>query len=179
MLPLGTLIWLLVVAFVCNDGEELLTMERWIRQNRDRYRRVPEALVINLQKPITAQFAVAVSVVGAVVLAAAWVGARSFAETGRLHGLFVAVLVVMFLDGVKHVLVSLWLRGYTSGVFSAALAEVPCSAYAFCRFLSAGAVTPGEILRYGLMGVALVFPLLGLGFALGRWLVPARKGRTA
>jgi hypothetical protein len=81
----------------------------------------------------------------------------------------------MFLDGVKHILISLYLRAYSSGVISAALVEVPYTVYAFHRFLDAGLVTWRSIVRYGLMGLALVFPVLWLGFALGRRLVPATK----
>jgi hypothetical protein len=168
------LIWLLLFAFICNDGEELLTAERWVGNNRDQYRRAAKAFTLDPDKPMTAQFAVAVAVVGSFVLLATWVGASTFAATGRLHPIFVAVLVMIFCDGVKHMLMSLYLRGYTSGVVSAALVQVPYGAYAIHRFLEAGLVTWGDLLRYGPIGIVAVFPVLWLGFVLGRRLVPSR-----
>lgn len=163
---------LLFAAFCCHDGEEILTMERWLRRNRDWRIAGPEAKLINWQKPVTAQFAVAVSVVGAVVLAASWVGSLTYAETGRLHGLFVGVLAVMLLDGVKHVLLSLYRWGYTPGVVTAACVELPFSLYAFSRLFGADLLTMNQALVNGLIGLALVPPLLAAGFALGRWVVP-------
>jgi hypothetical protein len=179
MPSISTLIWMGLLAFACNDGEELLTVEAWIRKNRERYRMAPEALMLNLNKPITAQFAVAVAVVGSVVLTATLVGAREFAETGRLHGLFVAVLAVLFLDGIKHILFAIYLRQYASGVLSAALVQVPYTVYAFHRFLVAGLLTWSEILRDGVIGLVLVFPVLMLGFALGRWVIPERRATAS
>lgn len=174
-MSMTALVWLLLAAFVCNDGEELLTVESWLRSNVEQARTFPGVGMVKWNKSVTAQFAVAVLVVGSVGLLAAWCGAQSLAETGRLNGLFVAALAVMLLDGVKHILMSLYLRQYSCGVITAALVQVPYSLYAFYRFLGAGVVTWAEILRYGLMGVVLIFPLLWMGFALGRWIVPAKK----
>lgn len=145
-----------------------------MRKNPDQYRRAPRAFAPDPDKSMTAQFAAAVAVVASVVLLATWLGVSTFTETGRLHWLFVAVLALMFADGVKHILLSITLRGYTSGVVSAAVVQVPYSAYAIHRFLDAGLLTWAELLRYGSIGVVAVFPVLWLGFALGRRLVPPR-----
>jgi hypothetical protein len=149
MLSINTLIWLLLVAFICNDGEELLTAGVWVRKNQEKYSFAPKAMQLDLNKPLTAQFAVAVAVIGAAVLSATIVGAQTFAATGRLHGLFVGALVLIFLDGVKHILLSIGLRGYSSGVVSAALVQVPYSVFALHQFLATGLLTWGEILRNG------------------------------
>ncbi|HLO01490.1 MAG TPA: HXXEE domain-containing protein [Symbiobacteriaceae bacterium] len=175
MLSISTLIWLLLIVFACNDGEELLTAGAWVRQNQEKYTFAPKALRLDQNKPLTAQFAVAVAVVGSVLLTATIVGAKTFAATGQLHGLFVAAIVLIFLDGVKHILLSIGLRGYSSGVVSAALVQVPYSVYALHRFLAAGLVTWGEIIRDGAIGVVVIGPLLAAGFALGRLVVPARR----
>lgn len=175
LLSINTLIWLLLVVFACNDGEELLTGARWVQQNPERYATMPRAMRLDPAKPLTAQMAVAVAVVGSALLVATVVGARTFAGTGALHGLFVGAVVLVLLDGVKHILLSIGLRGYSSGVISAALVEVPYSVYALHRFLAEGLVTWSEIIRYGAVGVVVIGPLLAAGFALGRWVIPARS----
>lgn len=175
MVDVPTLIWLLLLAFACNDGEELLTMEAWVRKHRGKPGAAIEARLVNWDKSFTAQFAVAVAVVGAIALTACWAGARTFAATGKLDGLYLAVLAVMFADGVKHVLISVVLREYSSGAVSAALAEIPYTVCAFHRFLNAGLATWGEIAWHGAVGVALAPLVLLLGFALGRLVVPLRK----
>lgn len=175
MLSINTLIWLLFVVFCCNDGEELLTGPAWIRRNPERYNAAPRWMRLDPKRSLTAQFAVAIAVVGTVPLLATLFGARSYATTGELPGLFVGVVAMIFLDGVKHILMAIGMRGYSSGVVSAALVQVPYGAYALHRFLVEGLTTWSEILRYGSLGVAVILPLLGLGFALGRLVVPARK----
>jgi hypothetical protein len=166
------LIWLLFVAFLCNDGEELLTAEAWIRKNPDKYKFAPERLRLDPERSLTAQMAVAIAVVGAAMLTVTVVGARTYTTTGHLHPLFIAALALILLDGVKHILLSIGLRGYSSGVVSAVLVQVPYSVYAFQRFFAAGLLTWGEVLRCGVVGVLLIGPLLGLGFALAKRVVP-------
>lgn len=177
MISISTLIWLLLFAFACNDGEELLTGPAWVRRNPERYKGAPRWFQMDLERPLTAQFGVAVAVVASAVVAATIVGARTYVATGELHGLFVGAVVLMLLDGVKHILLSIGLRGYSSGVVSAVLVQVPYGLYALHRFLDAGLVTWGEILRYGAIGLIAIGPLLGLGFALARWVVRIPRHR--
>lgn len=129
---------------------------------------------VDRDKSIAAQFAVAAAFLGLFVCLAAYLGSRA-ADSGGSSGFFTAAIPVMLLDGVKHIGASLALREYTPGVVTAVLVEVPYTLYVVHRMWTEGLIHWPSMLLHGLLGVALVVPLLFTGFLLGRTLAPARS----
>ncbi|WP_051776016.1 HXXEE domain-containing protein [Paenibacillus tyrfis] len=173
-ISLRTLIWLLPVAFFLHDGEEIVTVERWMRPCKHTLAPWMQR-ALNWDKSITVQFATAVALIGSLVCLGAGIAAAAVEDGGKLGPVFVGMVAVMLLDGIKHVGLSLGKRSYTVGAATAALVEIPYASYALYRFYQADLVEPAAL---GL-GIAIVLPLvfllIGIGFTLGRWVAPYRR----
>jgi hypothetical protein len=172
---LEVLIWFLPVAFFIHDGEEIATMEKWLRNHKDQPRIAAENRLLNWEKNITFQFTVAVLLIGASLCLVTYFAAKDFGSGSKLNSLFSGSVAVLLLDGIKHVGFTVVLKKYTSGVITAALVEIPYAAYALYRFYEAGTIDVMTILT----GIAIVLPLTLLlvwsGLTLGRMVAPYRK----
>ncbi|RJX38089.1 hypothetical protein D3P09_18640 [Paenibacillus pinisoli] len=60
--------WLFVVVFLLLDGEEIVTMERWVRKHGEKAKPALDLRLIDFNKNVTAQFAVAVLVPAVLLL---------------------------------------------------------------------------------------------------------------
>lgn len=175
LLSLSTLIWLLPLTFFIHDGEEIVTMEKWLRNNQDHPRIAVENRLLDWNKHITLQFTVAVLLLGTILCLITYVTSELYAKSGELNVLFTGLVAILLLDGVKHVGFSLALKKYSSGVITAIFAEIPYGVYALYRFYDAGAIDVMKIL-YGIaIGLPLTIFLVWLGLVLGRTVAPYRN----
>lgn len=136
LIRLEVLIWLLPAAFFIHDGEEIITMEKWLRKHKDQPR-IAENRIYNWEKNITFQFTVAVLLLGSLLFLATCFAAGDFENSGKPHPLFVGIIAILFLDGIKHVGYTVMLKKYTPGFITAGLVEIPFTAYALYRFYDA------------------------------------------
>ncbi|MCM3270813.1 HXXEE domain-containing protein [Paenibacillus elgii] len=173
-ISLHTLIWLLPVAFFLHDGEEIVVVERWIRPRKHTLPPLMQR-ALNWDKSITVQFATAVALIGSLICLGANIAATAVEDGGKLGPVFVGMVAVMLLDGIKHVGLSLLKRSYTVGAVTAALMEIPYASYALYRFYEADLVESAALwLGMGIV-LPLVFLLIGIGFTFGRWIAPYRR----
>jgi uncharacterized protein with HXXEE motif len=158
--------WGLFVAWLVHDLEELFTMPHWGRRNavrlRRMYPRVPERVWSALDAS-RVQVAVAVGLVGLVVLGAAVDGAR----TGGRSAYFQVALLAFGLHAIVHLGQSALARGYTPGVVTAVLVVAPFSVWAWGRL--GGPVDGGSVL------VAVLLIPLVVGTAQGFARLAARR----
>jgi Protein of unknown function with HXXEE motif len=158
--------WGLFVAWVVHDIEELFTMPHWGRRNATRlrrmYPRVPERVWSALD-PSRVQVAVAIGLVGLVMLGAAVDGAR----TGGRSPYFQIALLAFGLHAIVHLGQSALARGYTPGVVTAVLVVAPFSWWAWGRL-------GGPVGGSGLLGAILLIPLV-VGAAQGIARLVARR----
>lgn len=182
MLPYGQefislemLIWLLPIIFIIHDGEEIATMEKWLRGNQDPLQSSAMAKLIHWEKRITFQFSVAVLFIGVFLCLLTFLTAQDFKSGSSLNIWFVGIVGVVLLDGIKHVLFSVKLRKYTPGVIMAALLEIPYGFFALYRFYNAG-MTDVKSIVIGLAAMLpLVLILVAAGLLLGRLTAPYHK----
>lgn len=150
--------WGLFAAWAVHDLEEVLTATWWSRTTVPRLRAAdwPGWLVDSLTTS-TADFAVAVLVVGAAVLLVSWHGARA----GGRSPVFQATVLVFGWHGLVHLGQAVVLRGYVPGLVAAILVVIPYAVWAwrFTRRIG-GASRPSPRL---IAGVAVA--AVGLAFA--------------
>ncbi|RNB52884.1 HXXEE domain-containing protein [Brevibacillus gelatini] len=167
------LIWLLLVVFVFHDLEEIITVERWLGQKRAQ---VLHALPGRLQKLMepslamnTAQFAVAVTCIFAVLVAAVVLAAATL-PLGTYLPFFLVCLHVMFLHVFTHIGHTIVLRAYTPGVVTAVILVLPYSVYTYVRLFEAGVITWSLVwstLPFCLLAVPILYVAHWLGQAAG------------
>lgn len=173
-IPLETLIWLLPIAFFIHDGEEIATMERWVRKHKEHLRSNAVSRLWDLNKNMTVQFAIAVLLLGSIISCVALFAALNYRANGTLNTLYCGLLSVFLLDGLKHVGLYIMLKRYTPGVITAAFVEIPFAGYALYRFYDHGMIYDRTI-AIGL-GIALPLTLFAVwaSLTLGRILAPSR-----
>ncbi|WP_052759634.1 HXXEE domain-containing protein [Paenibacillus sp. DMB20] len=175
--PLEALIWLLPIAFFIHDGEEIATVERWVRKHKDHPRIASVRPLLNLNKNMTVQFAVAVLLLGSIISCVTYFAAGNYRVNGTMNTLYCGLLAVFLLDGIKHVGLYFMLKTYTPGVITAAFVEIPFAGYALYRFFDHGMIH-GSTIAIGLV-IALPLTLLAVwaSLTLGRMLAPSRGER--
>jgi hypothetical protein len=122
--------WGLFVAWLLHDAEELVTMPHWARRNEDRLRRRFPRIPPKVWQRIDvsrAQTNLAIALVGAIVLAAAWAGAR----TGGHSAFYQIALAAFGAHALLHLGQSALVRGYTPGVLTAPVIVLPFSLWAW------------------------------------------------
>lgn len=172
---LDFLMYLFPIVFLLHDGEEIWMVERWVRRHQDQIKFALDLRLIDLNKNITVQFAIAVLTIGSVLtLTTLW----AIPHTGSKHFiyiLFIGFVSVYLLDGMKHIGTSILLRSYTPGVATAAIVEVPFGAYALYRFHDAGMLDAASVAKGIAMALPLVLLLVATGLLLGGRLAPYRR----
>lgn len=135
--------WLLPLAFVVHDAEELFTMPSWF---------------IAHERPLgLAHVAVAIAlflVIFLVITAGAWLRPRSFAWRALYGGL----LGTFLLHGFIHVGQAIAFASYTPGLVTAVLVVVPASTYLWIVLLRRGAIDLKPSLAMSVLGIALFLP---------------------
>ncbi|MED3501367.1 HXXEE domain-containing protein [Brevibacillus agri] len=173
MSELVNLIWLLLVVFVFHDLEEIITVEGWLAQKREQVLRALPSWLQKFVEPSlamnTAQFAVAVTCVFA-VLAAAVVLAAATLPLGTYLPFFLVCLHVMFLHVFTHIGHTIALRTYTPGVVTAVVLVLPYSVYTYVCLFEAGVLTwplVWSTLPFCLLAVPILYAAHWLGQAAG------------
>jgi Protein of unknown function with HXXEE motif len=165
-------LWLLPLAFIVHDGEEILTIPGWIARNRsvlDRF-----ASTDPLARRIVENLAATTgAVTGAVLAELVVVLLATFAAQRRLHigpalYAYTAVLGVFFLHSLTHVGLAATMRGYTPGVISAILVIPPVSIVVYRRLFSAGLLTWRSATLSAAAGAVLVVPAVVAAHYFGR-----------
>lgn len=119
--------WGLFLAWLANDTEEWFTMAPWSQKNATGTGKRPPGPAW-LRKPVTStQSRVAISLMGALVLAASARGAA----TGGRSSFFQSTLVGFGAHGFGHLALSAAHRGYTPGVATAPTVVIPFSLWAW------------------------------------------------
>ena len=178
MASLRSALWLLPLVFVIHDGEEILTMPRWIAGHRPLLERIahksPAARRVVANLPTTtAQVAVAVAVELAVFLLATVLVAGDPRPGFALY-VYAALLGVYTAHSLTHLGQTLLLRAYTPGVVTAVLLVPPVGGFIYKRLFEAGLLSRRSALLSAAAGVLGMVPLLLTAHFVGRMLGAAR-----
>jgi hypothetical protein len=162
-LSLNLVIWAFLVAFLIHDIEEIFTMERFTRENQERFPR----LLRNLLAISTVQFTVAVVVLFVIGLLAAYLAT----QPQREMDVFIIVLAIFLVHVVGHIAFPIFFHRYTPGLVTAVVIVLPYSLYTFYRLFSANLVNSNSFSISTLVGFLLLVPLLLGVRQLGKLLV--------
>ncbi len=166
---LRTLLWSFPAVFLVHDWEEILTAERFWRENRDS---LPIPATIKDRIEITTpQMAAAVSCIFGIVLSASYLAAKSPIRAGSRIEFFSTAVAVLFLNALQHAAQSLVIRKYTPGAVSALSVSLPYSVYVFHRLCEEGLIDEDALRRSLKMGGLLAVPVALGAHAAGRLLV--------
>jgi len=164
--------WLLPLAFVIHDGEEILTMPRWIAEHRPLLERIahtgaPARRVVDNLPTTTAQVAVAVAVELAVLLLATVLFSRGPRPGPALY-FYAAALGVFTAHSLTHLGQTLLLGAYTPGVVTAVLIVPAAGVYLYKRLFEAGLLSRRSAWLSGFAGAVGIVPLLLSAHRLGK-----------
>lgn len=165
--------WLLPVAFLVHDLEELVTMPSWVAAHRAQLAALAggvglgEGAVDGLVLTVPA-LAVAMGLVLLVFVGVTWLVTRT---RGRAPWLFVYALVLggFFLHGFTHLGQVVYFGSYTPGSVTAALVVIPGSLYLYVRLAGARVLGRGRAMVGAVLGIALLAPVVVVALAIGRW----------
>lgn len=172
-LNLYTVIWLFPIAFMFHDLEEIVMVERFLLNNKDKLRSVLSHRLYRKMEKIfcvtSAQFAVAVAVVFSVLSAATIMVGQSLHSTGALL-FYTACVLILFLNVFTHIGQSILFKGYTPGIITALLIAFPYSTYCLYRLMQEGLID-WQMIGISLpLGIMLIIPVMHAGHRLGRWI---------
>jgi hypothetical protein len=165
-LSLNLVIWTFPFAFLIHDIEEIFTMERFTRENRERF----PHLLRNIIVTNTTQFSVAVGILFALTLLASYLATQS----PRKMDLFTFALAVFLVHVIGHVSFPIFFRSYTPGLITALLIVLPYSLYTFYRLFSANLLDGESFTLSIFVGALLLAPLLLAVLLLGKLLTRLR-----
>lgn len=161
-----TVLWLFPVVFMLHDFEEILTVEKWTKQNKDEvFKKIAPSLHTFFRSSFqmtTLQFAHDVFWIFLVIIAATLT-----AVLFSFYFPFLMLLAVFFIHVFTHVGQSVYLGRYTPGVVTAALLVLPYSLYAYYRLLQSGIITGSDIFWSSLV-ILFFLPFLFLYLIKGR-----------
>lgn len=152
--------WLFPVAFLIHDLEEILTVERWIKTNKEALRkrlggrRFAHMILRRAEETTTARFS---TIVACLFLA---ICAASYAAVSGSYIWFVAGLTVFLINVFTHIGRALIIGRYTPGVMTAIVVALPYSLFTYAHLFAADLITWPLVWRglaVGLVGVGLVF----------------------
>lgn len=167
-IPLKRLLWLLPLAFILHDLEEVFTMAPWLAANRG----LLPSLVAGRMPALTSfQVAGAVAFEFLLCVLAAYTGVRALRE-GRAGRLYVIITAVLFGNVFTHLGQAVIFGGYTPGVWTAPTIALPYTAYALYRLFRAGLLNWRLLGRQTLIGAAIAVPGVLTALQIGRWLFP-------
>ncbi|HEX2923512.1 MAG TPA: HXXEE domain-containing protein [Chloroflexota bacterium] len=168
LVSLRTVILASPAVFLLHDLEELLTMERFLRENRESLP-IPAALKDRLNTT-TGQFAVAIAWPFPICAAVSSMAAKSLVPGAVTHA-FAVMICGRFLNALTHVGQSLLFRKRSPGLISAVFVVLPYSAYTLRRLQKAGLVGERELPRMMAEGGLLMGAAIPCALAVGRMAV--------
>lgn len=167
-LSLKTVLWLLPLAFILHDLEEVFTMAPWIATHGDA---LPSLFAGRMHALTSTQVAGAVGVEFLLTVLASFLGVRAL-QQGRPGRLYVTVVAVLFGNVFTHLGQALFFGGYTPGVWTAPTIALPYTTYALYRLFRADLLTWRVLGREALIGAAIAVPGVLTALQIGRWLFP-------
>lgn len=154
-------IWMFLVVFMLHNLEEIMTIERWVKNT---YPRIKGRIPLVVQKVIddfigitAAQFSVAVVVISLVVSLLLLI-----TVTTQQYFLFIGLNMFFAINIFTHPIHALVLRCYTPGVWTTVLLILPYNLLFFIHFYMEGILTTNTILG-GLVVMVLCIPFVFLG----------------
>lgn len=155
-----SVLWLFPILFMFHDFEEILTVEKWTKQNKEQ---VLAALPESIRKYFyssfqmtTVQFAqdvfwIFLAITTATILAVFF----------SFYYLFLVFLAIFFAHVFTHIGQALYLKKYTPGVITSIILVLPYSLYAYYRLLKEQVISGGDIL-WSILGMCIAVPFLFL-----------------
>jgi hypothetical protein len=138
-LPLPAVLLLFPVVFIVNDFEEILSVEKWTKQNKEKvFALLPKKLHRFFWSSFhinTLEFAKDVFWIFLAVTAAALI-----AVLFQWYGFFLIFLAIFFFHVFTHFGQSVLFKGYAPGVWTSLFLVLPYSLYAYYRLLHERAV---------------------------------------
>ncbi|EIJ82021.1 hypothetical protein PB1_03750 [Bacillus methanolicus PB1] len=150
--------WLFPILFMFHDFEEILTVEKWTKQNKEQVLAVlPQSVrkyFYSSFKMTTLQFAqdvfwVFLSITAGTILAVIF----------SFYYIFLVFLAIFFAHVFTHIGQAIYLKKYTPGVITSILLVLPYSLYAYYRLLIEQVISGGDIL-WSVLGMCIVVPIL-------------------
>jgi hypothetical protein len=145
-------IWCFPLAFFVHDLEEIFTMERFVRENKDRF---PKPLR-GIAAITTRQFTLGVVVLFAITILASFLATRP----PRDMTLFNLCVSIFLLHVFTHVAQPIMFRKYTPGLITAVFVVLPYSLYAIHRLFKDGSMNEDAFTTSILVGALLVGPII-------------------
>ncbi len=149
---INVLIWSFPLAFLLHDFEEILTMERVVRETRES---MPPFLR-DLAEIKTPQLVLGVAIEFVLITLSSFLASRP----QRQMNLFTLLLAAFYVHAFGHLAQTLILRRYTSGVITAFLVVLPFSRYVSRRLSKAEIVSQSDWNQSKLTGSLILGPFL-------------------
>lgn len=173
-LPLPAVLLLFPVVFMVHDFEEILTVEKWTKQNKEKvFALLPKKLHRFFWSSFhinTLEFAKDVFWIFLAITAAALI-----AVLFQWYGFFLIFLAIFFSHVFTHFGQSVLFKGYAPGVWTSLFLVLPYSLYAYYRLLHERAVQ-WEDLFWSFIGMTAAAPALILFLIRGRDRAAKRMG---
>lgn len=170
-----TLIWLFPIAFMFHDFEEILLWELWLNKNSSEIRnRVPAFLTKQVDAIVgksTAQFSLPVLLIFSLTVLASFLAVEY-----KSYGFFIMASGAFFLHGFMHIGQAIALRRYIPAVITSTLIVIPYGLVLYGQLINEGIVNVSGLLRYFLLSVVLIIPLILIMHKVGEYLYKKMVG---
>jgi hypothetical protein len=175
--PSFAFVWLLPLAFVVHDGEEVLTMASWIRGNAVLLERIASAnsLVAYAIAHLPTHWSEVAGAAAFELLLLLAASALLAVQKRKGLGLFLytAMLGGFTLHVLTHLLQAVWFGGYTPGVVTALVVIPPASFVLYKHLHRVMGLALSAALINALAGGLLLLPVVLVAHQVGRSLVSA------
>jgi len=165
-LHLISVLWLFPILFMFHDFEEILTVEKWTKQNKEQVLAVlPKSIrkyFYSSFQMTTVQFANDVFWIFLTITTA-----TCLAVIFSFYCIFLMLLFIFFAHVFTHLGQALYLRKYTPGVITSIFLVLPYSSYTYYRLLKEQVISGTDIL-WSIIGAIIIVPILFLFLVNGR-----------
>ncbi|MEK4381597.1 HXXEE domain-containing protein [Aeribacillus sp. FSL K6-2848] len=159
-LHLISVLWLFPILFMFHDFEEILTVEKWTKQNKEQVLAVlPKSIrkyFYSSFQMTTVQFAYDVFWIFLTITTA-----TCLAVIFSFYYIFLMLLFIFFAHVFTHLGQALYLRKYTPGVITSIILVLPYSSYTYYRLLKEQVISGTDIL-WSTIGAFIIVPILFL-----------------
>ena len=155
-------LWLMPLAFIIHDGEELLTMPHWIANHRSELdylasKSETAAEMIRSLPVTTKQTAIAIGVF-LILFLVVTTGATILSKHGFWLYAYAALLGILFLHVFTHIAQAVIFAGYTPGLVGAVVVVIPAAIYIYKRLFEENLLTIKSAILTALIGLVLFVP---------------------
>ena len=161
-----TIVWLFPIVFMFHDFEEMLTIEKWVKQNKAFvFKKIPSPMhkyYYSSFKMTTVQFVQDVFWIFLVITSA-----TLLAVLYSFYFPFLMFLALFFAHVFTHIGQSVYLGKYTPGVITSIVLVLPYCLYAYYRLLGEAVITGGDIV-WSSLSIFAALPFLFIFLVRGR-----------